>query len=198
MSETPRKRLPVRWLTLAECVGLLALVIAALGYWDTHRERADRDHERAAAERQHQADLKASAAKLSFLMTGTVDNAGDKIRLASVHSEQVIQTQTVYFPATLRADSVETTGNPRLEAGWIEDGVRRAHLFRTGRVPVGIETVFIEDGQTKTDRSLYQLGYSLHPRVLRGDKVQLEGLSLSKRGVAGDLRGAASQAWAAK
>ena len=198
MSETPRKRLPVRWLTLAEGVGLLALVIAALGYWDAHRERTEQDRQRATAERQHQADLKASALKLSFLMTGSVDGAGDKIRLASVHPEQVIQTQTVYFPATIRADSVETTGNPRLEAGWIEDGLRKAGAFRTGRVPVAIQTVFIEDGQTKTDRSLYQLGYSLHPRVLRGDKVQLEGLSLARRGVAGDLRGAASQAWTAK
>ncbi len=130
-------------------------------------------------------------------MTGAVDPAGDKIRLATVHPEQVIQTQTVYFPATIRADSIETTGNPRLEAGWFEDGLRKAGAPRTGRVPVGIETVFIEDGQTKTDRSLYQLGYSLHPRVLRGEKVQLEGLSLSRRGVTTDLRGAASQAWAA-
>lgn len=197
MSETPRKRLPVRWLTLAECVGLLALVIAALGYWDAHRERTQQDRERAAAERQHQADLKASAVKLSFLMTGSVDAAGDTVRLASVHPEQVIQTQTVYFPATVRADSIETTGNPRLEAGWIEDGLRKAGAPRTGRVPVGVETMFIEDGQMKTDRSLYQLGYSLHPRLLRGEKVQLEGLSLARRGVAGDLRGAASQAWAA-
>jgi hypothetical protein len=196
MSETPRKRLPVRWLTLAECVGLLALVIAALGYWDTHRERHEQDRERAAAERQHQADLKAGELKLSFLMTGSVDGAGDRVRLASVHPEQVIQTQTVYFPSTIRADSVETTGNPRLEAGWIEDGLRKAGAPRIGRVPIAIQTVFIEDGQTKTDRSLYQLGYSLHPRVLRSDKVQLEGLSLAHRGVAGDLRGAASQAWA--
>jgi hypothetical protein len=197
MSETPRKRLPVRWLTLAECVGLLALVIAGLGYWDTHRERNQQDHERAVAERQRLADQKAGALKLSFLMTGTVDSASGKIRLASVHPEQVIQTQTVYFPSTIRADSIETTGNPRLEAGWIENGLRKAGAPRTGRIPVGIETVFIEDGQTKTDKALYQLGYSLHPRVLRGEKVELEGLSLSRRGVAGDLRAAAGELWTA-
>ena len=43
---------------------------------------------------------------------------------------------------------------------------------------MGIVTVFIEDGQTKTDRAIYLLGYSAHPRVLRADKVELEGLSL--------------------
>ncbi|MDB5456033.1 MAG: hypothetical protein JWP92_1618, partial [Caulobacter sp.] len=39
MSETSRKRLPLRWLTLAELVGVAALVIAGLGFWDSHRER---------------------------------------------------------------------------------------------------------------------------------------------------------------
>jgi hypothetical protein len=199
MSETPRKRLPVRWLTLAECVGLLALVIAGLGYWDSHRERTQQDRERAVAERQRQADLKANVVKLSFLMTGALDKDGGKIRLTSVHPEQVIQTQTVFFPSTIRADSIETTGNPRLEAGWIEDGLRKAAGdYKKGRVPVGVLTVFIEDGQTKSDRALYMLGYSLHPRVLRGEKVELEGLSLARRGVAGDLRAAASEQWAAR
>ena len=57
---------------------------------------------------------------------------------------------------------------------------------------------FIEDGQTKTDRSLYLLGYSLHPRMLRGAKVELEGLSLARRGVSGDLQAAADNLWSAK
>jgi hypothetical protein len=202
LSETPRKRLPFRWLTLAELVGVLALVIAGLGYLDAHRERTQEDRERAAAaqERQaeRQAEARAGALKQAFLMTGTPDGTGDLIRLAPVHPEQVIQTQTVWFPSAIRADSMETTGNPRLEAGWIEDGLRKASGARQGRVPVGVLTVFIEDGQTKTDRSIYQLGYSMSPRMLRGAKVQLEGLSLARRGVSGDLQAAADSLWAAK
>ena len=190
MTETTRKRLPLRWLTVGEWVGVGALLLAGLGYWDTHRERA-------ATEREHQAELRAGALKMSFLMTGTPDHDGGQVRLASVHPEQVIQTQTVWFPRAIRGDSVETTGDPRLEAGWIEEGLRKAPA-KHGRVPVGVQTVFIEDGQTKTDRALYQLGYSLHPRVLRADKVELEGLSLSRRGVAGDLQGAADKAWGVK
>ena len=50
METPPKKRLPLRWLTLAEIVGLAALVIAGLGYWDSHRERLQQDHERATAE----------------------------------------------------------------------------------------------------------------------------------------------------
>jgi hypothetical protein len=196
MSETPRKRLPLRWLSLAELVGVGALVIAALGYWDAHREHSQEQSERAAAA---QAEAKADALKQTFLMTGTVSDDGGKLRLTSVQSGQVIQTQTVYFPKVLRADSVETTGNPRLEAGWIEASIDKVvgHL-KQGRVPVGVLTVYIEDGQTKTDRAIYELAYSLHPRLLREDKLNLEGLSLERRGVSGDLQAAVDRMWAPK
>jgi hypothetical protein len=194
-----KKRLPLRWLTLAELVGVLALVIAGLGFWDSHRERTQADRERAEAAREQRVER---ALKQSFLMLGTPDKDGEKVRLSTVHAEQVIQTQTLWFPADIRADSVETTGNPRLEAGWIEDGLRKAvgkagGKPKRGRLPVGIVTVFIEDGQTRTDRAIYQLGYSLHPRVLLGAKVELEGLTLARRGVAGDLQAAVNAQWAA-
>lgn len=199
MSETPRKRLPIRWLTLAEIVGLAALVIAGLGYLDAHRERTQEERTRAEAARERQTEARANALRQSFLMSGTPDKAGEHIRLSAVHPDQLIQTQTVWFPAAVRADSVETTGNPRLEAAWIEAGLRKAAgKVKTGRVPVGVLTVFIEDGQTKTDHAVYWLGYSLHPRTLRPDKVELEGLSLARRGVAGDLQAAADNLWASR
>ncbi|HWU15781.1 MAG TPA: hypothetical protein VN157_17430, partial [Caulobacter sp.] len=146
-----------------------------------------------------QAQAQAAARRMTFVMTGQREDGGARVRLTSVNEGQVIQTQTVWFPAALRSDSVETTGNPRLEAGWIEGGLRKhAGKAQTGRVPVGVLTVFIEDGQTKTDRAIYQLGYSIHPRTLRADKVELEGLSLAQRGVSGDLQAAAGNLWSAR
>lgn len=197
MSETPRKRLPLRWLSLAEIVGVVAVVVAVLGYWDSHRERTQEAREKALAARERQVEVRAAALKQTFLMTGAAESSGERIRLASLRPEQVIQTQTVWFPKAVRADSLETTGNPRLEAGWIEEGLRRAKS-KTGRVPVGVLTVFFEDGQTKTDRAVYWVGYSLKSRTLRGDKLELEGLSLARRGVAGDLQAAADNLWAAR
>jgi hypothetical protein len=203
MSQKPaaRKRLPLRWLSLAEFVGILAVAIAALGYWDSHRERAQSDRERAAAEQEKKAEAKAGALKLSFLMTGTPEGSGDRLRLATVHPEQVIQTQALSFPSDVRGDAVQTTGNSRIEAGWFDGGLDRvlhARGFKQhqGRLPVGVVTVFIEDGQTKTDRALYLLGYSLHPRVLRSDKIELEGLSLVRRGVGEDMQAAVDGLWA--
>lgn len=199
MSDPSRKRLPLRWLTLAEIVGIAALVIAGLGYLDAHRERSQAERARAEAVRERQVEQKADAVKRSFLMTGTPDKSGERIKLDSAHPDQIIQTQTVWFPTAVRGDSVETTGNPRLEAGWIEGGLRKAAgKAKSGRVPVGVLTVYIDNGETRTDRAIYWLGYSLHPRPLRGDRVELEGLSVARRGVAGELQAAANELWAAR
>lgn len=197
----PKKRLPLRWLSLAEMVGILAVAIAALGYWDSHRERAQTDRERAAEAREKKAEAQAGALKLSFLMTATPESGGERLRLSAAHPEQVIQTQAVIFPHELRGDSVETTGNPRIEAGWFDGGLSKARHAREtkatqGRLPVGVVTVFIEDGQTKRDQAIYLVGYSAHPRVLRADKVELEGLSLLRRGVGEDIQAAVDSAWA--
>ena len=202
----PRRRLPLRWLTLAELVGLVAVVIAGLGYWDSHRERTSEARERATAERERkaeeQAKVRAGALKQTFLMTATPQGSGDWLRMSSVHPEQVIQTQSLTFPTEVRADAIETTGNPRVEAGWLEAGLAKVEKARgrggkeiRGRLPVGVVTVYIEDGQTKTDRALYLLGFSLHPRVLRPDRVELEGLSLVRRGVGEDVQAAVDGIW---
>jgi hypothetical protein len=199
MSDGSKRRLPVRWLTLAEFVGILALLIAGLGYWDNHRDKVEAEKDRAAAAKERQAEARAGALKQSFLMTGQAQGK-DLIRLSPVHAEQVIQTQAVSFPSDVRGDAVQTTGNPRIEAGWLEEGLEKALKARgvkteQGRVPVGVATTFIEDGQEKTDRSIYLLGFSLHPRVLRSAKVELEGLSLLRRGVGADLQRSVDATW---
>ncbi|MEO8113032.1 MAG: hypothetical protein ABI655_01540 [Phenylobacterium sp.] len=203
-SPPPRKRrLPIRWLSIAELVGLLAVVFAGLGYWDQHRERTVQDRDRAAAERARHAEAKLAPLRQAFLMTGAPDGAGERIRLTPVHAQQVIQTQTLVFPSEIRGGDVQTTGNPRIEKGWFADGLRKATAKRHGdpegggRLPVAITTVYIEDGETRTDRSIYQLGYSLKRRFMRGAEVDLDGLSLARRNPAGDLRAAVDSLWAA-
>jgi len=196
MGESSRRRLPVRWLTLAEVVGIAALVIAGLSYWDNHRDKAQAEKERAA---EHQAEVKAGAAKRAFLMTGQAQGP-DLIRLNSVHAEQVIQTQAISFPSEVRGDAVQTTGNPRIEAGWLEGGLERSLKARGvkadhGRVPVGVSSSYLDDGEPRTERSIYLVGYILHPRTFRSAKVELEGLSLLRRGVGEDLQTAVDAAW---
>lgn len=200
----PKKRLPLRWLTLAEIVGVAALAIAGLGYWDSHRERLQQDRERAVAEHDRRAaeaaqgkarqqEAQQDALKHALLLTGVPANG--ELRLQSARPEQVIQMQTLWFPTDVRPDSVATTGNPRIEARWIEDRLRKVAKPEDHRLPVAVETSFIEDGQTRTDRAVYLIGFSLHGRLVGGPKVEFEGLSLARRGVSGDMQGAVNGLW---
>src|SRR4051812_5944694 len=144
MSETPTERKRrLRFLTLAEIVGLAALAIAGLGYWDSHRERTLTEKERAAEAQEKKAQAKAGVLKLAFLMTGSPESGGEPQRLPGAPPERVTQPQSLFSPAEVRGDTAETTGNPRIEAGWIEGGLSKAEHGRKphGRLPVGIVTV---------------------------------------------------------
>jgi len=199
-----KKRLSLRRLSLAEMVGVGALLIAGLGYWDSHRERLRQDQERAAAEHERAAAAadqgkaraqvqQQDALRHALLLTGVP--ASGELRLQATRPEQVIQTQTLWFPTELKPDSVATTGNPRIETRWIENRLRRAAKREDHRLPVAIETTFIEDGQSRTDRAVYLVGFSLHSRLVGGPRVEFEGMSLARRGVNGDLQAAANGYW---
>lgn len=181
-------------MTIGEVVGVLALVVAGLSLWDTHQERVKEDRDRAAAERR-------AAGEAVFTMRGVVEADGQRLRLEPVHDDQVIQSQSFVFPAKLRGGEVRTTGDARIEADWIADGLRR-NGPKAGHgdggdlsAPVGVTTTYLVDGQTVTDQSIYLIGYTLKPRLLLGAKVELEGLSLARRGVAGDLRAKVEAMW---
>ena len=199
-SESPTRR-RVRWLTLAEVVGILALAIAALGWWDSHTEHQREDRDRAEAASAQAASARREAQRATFLLTGSVEQSGERIRLASARQDQVIQTQTLIFPQAVRADPVETTGNPRIERGWFEDGLKKAARDRGDkpnaelRMPLGVITTYVEAGDTKTDRAIYLVAGSLRHRVLRGSRLDLDGLSLVRRGVTGDLRASVDKTW---
>lgn len=183
MSETPESRTRRRWITVGEIVGIAALVVSGLSYWDAHQQRV-------AAPKAAAAPVKPS----SLVLTGTLDAARDRIDLRPASPEQVIQTQTIHFPASIRADAVDTTGNARIEAGWFDAGLRAAlkeskmHAGRH-RLAVGIETVFVAGEAARTDRAIYDVGYTLHARMLRPDAVAIEGVSLVRHAGA-DLQAA--------
>lgn len=184
MSETPQARTRRHWITVGEIIGILALVVSGLSYWDAHQQRVAPTRTALAA------PIKPS----SLVLTGTLDAARDRIDLHPASPEQVIQTQTIRFPASVRADAVDTTGNARIEAGWFDSGLRAAlkgsklHAGRH-RLAVGIETVFAAGDATRTDRAIYDLGYTLHARMLRPDAVAIEGVSLVRHAGA-DLQAA--------
>ena len=179
MKETEQARTRRRWITLGEVVGIAALTVSGLSYWDSHQERVVA------------AKAKPAVARAGpLLLTGNLADDGARIDFEPA-TGGVIQTQTIRFPTMVRADAVETTGNARIEATWFDSGLRGAlkgHKLHTGRhrLAVGIETTYVGNGVAATDRAVYDLGYSLHSRLLRPDAVAIEGISLVRR-AGGDL-----------
>ena len=181
LPETPEARQRRRWITLGEIVGICALIVSSLSYWDAHRDRVVTRK------------LTPAAARAGpLVLTGTVDAGGDRIALRPASADQVVQTQTIRFPSMVLKDPVETTGSPRIESSWFEAGLRAAlkgRKLHTGRhrLPVVIETAYVGGAIPATDHALYDLGYSLHGRLLRPDAVTIEGISLVHRAT-GDLQ----------
>lgn len=181
-------------MNVGEAAAVLAVVIAALSYWDAHREHA-------LAARQADAQARAHGV---FVIKGAADPGGRRIELESLKPTQAIQSQRYVFPTAVLGHAMEVAAaRPQIDVDWIAAGLGRAldeaHVKGDGeaRLPVGIVTTYVEDGETRTDRSTYQIGYAYRSRFLLGRRITLQGISLVQRGNRGDLQDFVNRRWAA-
>ncbi len=180
------------WLTVSEVVGVLALAIAGLNFWETRREHVAADRH-AAVQAQAQA---------TFVMTGVADGDGRRIVLSPITAAQAIQSQRYIFPSSVLDHPMEVSAaRPQVDEAWIDQGLRQAldavHAKGAGEaeLPVGVVTTYVEDGDTRTDRSLYQVGFAYRTRFLVGTKITLQGLSLARRGVGKIVQADVDRLW---
>jgi hypothetical protein len=181
------------WLTVGEVVGVLAVIIAGLNLWESHQQ-----HTEAAKREQAQ-----SVSEVAFVATGEADAAGRAIGLRPLKPSQAIQSQRYRFPEDVLDHPKELTAErPRIEADWIVGGLKRAldvaHAPANGeaRAPVVIETTYVEDGDTRTDVSLYQIGFAWKRGLLGGRRIRLKGIALSQRKLTGDSSTILERHWA--
>ncbi|WP_231639236.1 hypothetical protein [Sphingomonas profundi] len=167
-------------MTLGEILAVAAVGISALTLWDSHQERV-RTEEKAVAT----AD-RADAEAAVLVLRATPSRDGDRLTLAPLNPEQAIQAQTILFPSALKLPPVETTGDPRIEADWFAEPLKRA---RKGagqkdedpgdqRLPIIVVTHYLAGGARHTSRAIHDLGYTLEGRFLRGSAVTLRGMSI--------------------
>jgi hypothetical protein len=209
MSETPQERqekarVRRRWLTLGETVAILAVVISALTFWNSYRERtASEAHESAN-------DAAVSRHASTLVLKATPDANGHRLTLVPRSDTQAIQSQTIRFPGAFGISPVDTSSDARIERDWIEAALvkarkeagAKAETAGDARVPLFITTSFLVDGDPHTDRAIYELGYRTVHGFLSGTGVQLTGLSregAAKSDAAGQARvDALWQAWVAR
>ena len=182
------------WINVGEGAAVLAVLISALSYWDAHRERTVVEHQA----------LSEAQAEAAFVLTGTPVDGGRRLVLAPLKPTQAIQSQTLYFPKAVRPDPVTLSASrPRIEIDWIAPGLGQAldasHAKSGGEalLPMAIVTVYVENGEMRTDRSLYRAGYAWQSRFLFGRRITLSGLALIRRGIADDPRAEVERQWAA-
>ncbi|PZN93634.1 MAG: hypothetical protein DCF31_12000 [Alphaproteobacteria bacterium] len=171
--ETPAQRRR-RWLTIGETVGVLALLISAASFWDSHQQRV--------AERQPAPAVKAAVKPL--MLNSFADDDGRLLTIASPNPDRVIQTQTILFPTALAIDKVDTVGSPRLESGWFAGALNKLpHTSgKAGRLPVAIVTQYLDDGIQREDSAIYDIGYRWRSRIIGSDVPAMEGMTLVSRG----------------
>lgn len=191
----PEKKRGRFWLNVGEIAAVLAVIIAGLSYWDSHKQHAEAARQAALSEKAHAV----------VVLRGEADGDGRRLALDPVSSAQVIQTQRYIFPTPILDHPMEVTAaKPQIDLEWIHDGLNRAldaaHAKKSGeaRLPVAIVTTYVEDGDTRVDHSVYQLGYRWHSRFLAGRQIALEGIALERRGVTGDLRAQVDRRWTAQ
>lgn len=173
---------------------MLALVLAGLNYWDSHQQHA-KDEKRVQAQ---------SQSAVAFVAVGEADAKGKTVALRPLKSAQAIQSQHYSFPKDVLDHPMDITADrPRIQADWVASGLRRgldtihAKSVGSARVPVLIETTYVEDGDTRTDVSLYQLGFSWKTEFLAGRQIRLAGLALTKRNPGADAAAWMESRWAA-
>jgi hypothetical protein len=171
-----------RWITLAEVLTVVAVSISALTLWNSWSERRD------AEVTKHNEAQQASSRAATLVLTATSSGKGTLI-LKPGDEAQTVQSQTVTFPAALSVDPAQTTGEPRIEAGWFEKSLEKARE-QAGlpddsrgdeRLPVTITTRFLVDGKPHEDVAIYDVGYTIAGHWLSGHTLTLRGLSLVER-----------------
>jgi hypothetical protein len=169
-----------RWLTLAEILAVVAVLISAATLWNSYRQRTGEEADKSAAKQA------AAAASRTLVLRGSPDRGGRRLTLGPVDEAQAIQTQRITFPAALAVSPVETVSDPRIEAGWFERSLLRAIEAAPGdgdrrgdaRLPVMVMTEFMGGGAVQRDVALYDIGYRIEGGgLLGGRELRLNGLS---------------------
>lgn len=189
-----------RWITLGEILAVLGVLISALALWNSYSERSSDEAEKA------QAEVKAGRASATLLLRASVEGDGRRLALAPLREDQTIQSQSIAFPKALALAPVETTGNARIEAGWLDDALRKARKAKDRpdesagdeRLPIAITTRFLAGDAVHSDVAVYDLGYVAEGRFLQGAAIRLKGLSIVDHVAAAQAGARLDRLWAGR
>jgi len=177
--ETPAERaekaaIRRRWITLAECVGIAALLVSATGLWMSWSDRKADQAERASE----------SAEKSRITFNASRSGGGAVLDLSD--PDHRVQEIDVAFPPSLGVNTETGLTTPQISAQWFDKALLKAtdkgKDDRQGRIPVLVTAKWWDGDAQKTDRAIYQIRWKTVGRLFRGRTLDLEGASLAERG----------------
>lgn len=170
MSARPR----LRWLSIAELVALVGVVIAGLTLWNSWIDRRDSRAAQAAAEA---ANSKAA---------GRVDLIGTPHRggLLLKDPRHELQDVTIAFPTALGVGAQRPLTDPVIAADPLRRPLLDGNDLHAGRVPVLISTRFVAGDEGRTSTAIYDLVWTAKKGLplVGGRSLQLDALRLRQRG----------------
>ena len=173
MSDSPAA-IRRRWLSLAELVALVGLVIAALGLWNSWVDRRDARTARATAEAANAKD------QGRVDLTATPRDGGRELLLKDPHHD--IQDLVIAFPGELGVTAQRPLADPVIDADPLRDALLKGNDHRQGRLPVLVTTRVVEGDAAQSVTAIYDLVWTSERRVLRGRLLRLDALRLNRRG----------------
>ncbi|WP_420384349.1 hypothetical protein [Novosphingobium sp.] len=186
-----------RWITLGEVLTVIAVSISGLTFWNSYNQRT-------ADLAQKMADAKKAAVHSGLLVLSATNTGKRELLLKPASAEQTVQDQHIVFPTALALSAADTTGEPRIDAGWFEHAVLKAraaaHVPDRGHgdahLPVAITTRFLVDGDERTDVAIYDIGYSVAGGWFGSHSIMLRGVSLIARVKANAAQARLDARWA--
>ena len=182
MSETREERKEAaatrrRWVTLAEVVAVLGVLIAGLTFWQGWSDRrADR------AEKAQASAVEANE-RGRVELTATPRDDGRELLLADAKHE--ISEASITWPAALSNAVQRPPADPVVAVAPVERTLLKltdgGADDRTGRVPALITVSFLDGDVRRSATGLYDVVWRTKGRVLRGRALRFEGLRLRER-----------------
>ena len=179
MSEPTPAEKRRRWINLGEIVAVGALVVSALGLWNSWRD--ERPTKEVIVEKPRSA--------VPLTLRGLPQQDGRSLRIEPVESGHALDSAQVTLPTLPGAPAFELTGDARLDADDLERAIAKAKAAKgekagdgLHRLPLTITARYVEGGETRDSKARYTLSYRWKDGGLfDGRELRLAGLSLVGR-----------------
>ena len=169
MTESDKKQSRLRWVTLGEAVAVAALILSALGLWNSWRSGQDKPAPQRVVEERPRVPL---------ALRGLAGDDGRVMVISAVDPGHALDSLTVRIAGSGKSVSLGSDGQLRSRDVQQALGEKTTRGDDLQRAPIRIDARYVEAGQDRRGGGNYMLTYRWKDGgLLGGRSVRLERLS---------------------